>query len=89
MNQEKKHFRWIDEDIVLDFRLPVTLKNTIEEIEQADLDGNMGEYCVLSDIIDVLCKDYCAEGIFTREQWELVCQKFPYDIIKEDTYGNN
>lgn len=77
MNQREKRFKWINEDIVLDFRLPLTLRNTIEEIEQADLDGDEVEYDALSDIIDVLCKDYCAEGVFTKEQWDLVCRKFP------------
>lgn len=70
-------FRWIREDIVLDFPLPRTLQNDIKEAEELDLAGNI-EYACVADAIDVLCKDYVANGIFTKEQWDKVVEKYPY-----------
>lgn len=72
-----KKFRWINEDIVLDFKLPKLLQNTIIEAEEADLDNNAGEYDCIVDAIDVLCKEYYVTGTFTQQQWELVVQKYP------------
>ena len=48
-------FRWIREDIVIDFPLPKTLQNDIKEAEELDLAGNI-EYSCVADAIDVLCK---------------------------------
>lgn len=71
-------FRWIKTDIILDFDIPRTLANTIQEIEQADSNNDMVEYNILSDTIDVICKTYCTNRVITKKQWELVCEKFPY-----------
>ena len=70
-------FRWIREDIIIDFPLPPTLQNDIKEAEELDLAGNI-EYSCVADAIDVLCKDYVANGIFTKKQWETVVSKYPY-----------
>ena len=70
-------FRWIREDIVIDFPLPKTLQNDIKEAEELDLAGNI-EYSCVADAIDILCKDYVENGIFTKKQWEIVVSKYPY-----------
>ncbi len=70
-------FTWIDETIIVDFEIPKVLKNTIEEIEQADIMQNRAEYNILSDTIDVLCKNYCSAKILTQKQWDTICQKYP------------
>ena len=75
LNQRK--FRWINEDIVLDFKLPKVLQNTIVEAEEADLANDAAEYDYIVDAIDVLCKEYYVIGTFTQHQWDLVIQKYP------------
>lgn len=70
-------FTWIDEEIVLDFEVPKLLKNTIEEIEQADIMQDKAEYNILSDTIDVLSKNFCSAKILTQKQWDTICQKYP------------
>ena len=71
-------YRWINEDITLNFPLPTVLKNSIQEAEEADINDCIGEYNAIVDAIDILCKEYVAEHIFTHEQWDLVVQKYPY-----------
>lgn len=73
-----KSFRWIRSDLLLDFDIPKTLAQTIEEIELADANNDVIEYNILSDTIDVLCKSYCTNKVISREQWELICEKFPF-----------
>lgn len=73
----EKQFQWIDTSVVLDFAIPNTLKNTIKEIEQADIENNWAEYNILSDTIDVLCKNYYTGRVLTKEQWDIVCKKYP------------
>ena len=68
---------WIDNSVILDFEMPKVLKNTIIEIEEAYQNKDDIEYNILSDTLDVLCKHYCAEGILTKKQWDLVCQRYP------------
>lgn len=74
----KSKYHWINENILIDFELPTLLKNTIKEAEEADITNNVSEYEALSDIIDVICKGYCATGHMTHEQWNIVCQKYGY-----------
>lgn len=76
-NINEKNFRWIDTSIPLNFPLPTTLKNTMKEAEQADIEGDIIEYNILSDTLDVLCKNYCAERKMTKTQWDTVCHRFP------------
>lgn len=80
MDKNGKKFKWINEEIVLDFPLPKVLQNTIVEAEEADLANDAGEYLGIVDAIDVLCKEYVVEHIFTQEQWDLVVSKYPYDV---------
>lgn len=70
------HFRWIRNDIIIDFDLPKILRNTIEEAEELDRAGNI-EYSAVADMIDVLGKECCRAGQITKDQWNQLCRKYP------------
>lgn len=73
--EKKETFNFIREDVVIDFPLPKLLQNTIEEAEELDRKNNI-EYMCVADAIDVLCKNYVANGVMTMEQWDIVTWKY-------------
>lgn len=73
-----KSFNWINDDIKIDFSVSELLSNTMAEAEEADLNGNNGEYMVLSDMLDVYAKNAYSCGKITKEQWDRICQRYPY-----------
>ena len=54
-------FERINKESSLDFPMPPVLKNTILEIEEAILQQDDAEYHLLSDALDVLCKNLYSE----------------------------
>ena len=70
-----KH-NFINDDIIIDFPLPKLMRNTIKEAEELDAKNDLEFYCV-ADAIDVLAKQYVASGLWTQEQWDLICSKYP------------
>lgn len=76
VNQNKK-FRWIREEIVLDFDIPRVMQNEIAEAEQYDREGNLALYLAVADGLDVLAKSYYASGRISERQWVDVCNKYP------------
>ena len=49
-------FHWINDDIKIDFKISVAMKNTMEEAEQLDLEESP-EYAHVADILDVMGKE--------------------------------
>lgn len=66
----------INDEINITFELPEMLKNLIEEAEAADI-RNDGSYDNLADTIDILSKNYYADGIITLKQWEMIVRRYP------------
>lgn len=69
-------YHYINEDIKIDFPLPKVMFNTIKEAEELDLQ-NSSEYFAVAEAIDVLAKQYVASGMWTKAQWDLICNKYP------------
>lgn len=68
-------FRWIDDNYKINFEIPKLLKNTIEEAEELDYNGDM-EYFDVADTIDVICKNFVSAHIMTKEQWDIVTKRY-------------
>ncbi len=66
----------INDEIKITFELPEMLKNLIEEAEAADI-RNDGSYDNLADTIDILSKNYYADGKITLKQWEMIVRRYP------------
>lgn len=48
-------FHWINDNVKIDFKISVAMKNTMEEAEQLDLEESP-EYAHVADILDVMGK---------------------------------
>ena len=73
-----KSFNWVNDNIKIDFPISKVLANTMKEAEEADLNGDNGEYMCLSDMIDVCAKAAYTCGKLTKEQWDKLCERYPY-----------
>ncbi len=68
----------IDRDAKITFEIPELLRNAIEEAEKAYAEsGELGSYMNWAKTIDNICKLYYSEGIFTKQQWDMVTRKYP------------
>lgn len=71
---------YVREDVILDFKMPTILKNTIADVEEASMGEDTG-YDNWVDTLDYLCKELYVEGAITKEQWDLVMKRFPFPYI--------
>ncbi|MBQ9590761.1 MAG: hypothetical protein IJR29_11350 [Butyrivibrio sp.] len=71
-----KH-NYINDDIVIDFDVPMVLKNLMLDAEKADLEEDEGTYLNYADTIDVWAKNYYQDGELSNLQWELLCRRYP------------
>ena len=69
---------YINDAIQIDFPLSKTLKDLIREAEELDAKRDTEYFCVAS-MIDVIAKENVALGKLTRNQWDLLCEKYPQD----------
>ena len=60
-------FHWINDEVKIDFKVSVAMKNTMEEAEQLDLEENP-EYAAVADILDVMGKEAFVNKLITRKQ---------------------
>lgn len=74
--QINKKFRWINEDVIIDFPVPKTIQNAMQEAEELDLEGNI-EYTHVADILDVLSKGCVAVGKLSQKQWDKIVLRYP------------
>lgn len=67
------HF--INDDIIIDFKLPKLIQNVILELEELDKEE---DYCYFdySSALDNIAKSFYADGVLTKKQWELLAEKY-------------
>ena len=71
-------FRWVNDEIKIDFPVSKALKNTMEEAEQYDLENNISEYNAVQDMIELMGKEGYVTGMYTKEQWDRLYKRYPY-----------
>lgn len=69
-------YQWIDESIKIDFELPLVMINLILDLEKFDIEDKECAYINYFDLLDTDAKNAYQEGIITREQWNLLLQKY-------------
>lgn len=67
--------RWINDQIIIDFRIPNSLNEFIKDMEKMDEEDNWG-YVEYADTLDVMCKELYGSGYFTKEQWNVMMKKY-------------
>lgn len=72
-NQRK--YNWIDESIVIDFDMPLIMKNLILDMEKLDEEEDYGylNYC---EALDDLAKEAYVQGWLTKAQWDMLVRKY-------------
>ena len=71
----EQKFRWIDDSIKLDFKMPKIIEDLIKEVEQFDLDENYAYFSYI-EALDSLAKLLYIEGKMTVHQRELIYRRF-------------
>lgn len=66
---------WINEDIKIDFCLPIILKNEIEECERLAKENDY-EFFPCAYNLDAICKGLVGTGHLTQEQWDIICARY-------------
>ena len=74
----KKKFQWVNESVVIDFPVSKAMRNTMEEAEQYDIENNVSEYNAVSEMIELCGKEGFVNGLYTKEQWQKMCERYPY-----------
>lgn len=69
-------FKWVNDNYKIDFKLPKVLANTVKEAEELDLARDI-EYTCVADAIDVLGKEAYVNKLITKEQWDLLVNRYP------------
>lgn len=73
-------FHWINDDIEIDFPVSKTMRNTMDEAEELDLEQS-SEYAAVADILDVMGKEAFVNGLITKAQWDKICERYPYPYM--------
>lgn len=71
----EKMFNWIDESIVIDFPLPLPIKELIDEIEEHDKKNERGYYLSAVEWLDVYAKRWIGTGL-SQEQYDKLRYKY-------------
>ena len=75
MNETKKH-RWIDDSIIIDFKLQKVIQNLIKEIEYLDEIGDDILYDDRCDTLENITKDSVLGGYMTMSQRDKLLRKY-------------
>ncbi len=67
--------KYINHSIKIDFPLPKALKNLTAEAEELDEKEDI-EYICVADTIDVLAKEAYVNRLITKEQWNLLANRY-------------
>lgn len=70
----KKH-RWINDNIVIDFKLPEKVKMLMNDLERMDEEE---DYCYFdwAEHLECVTKEMYVIGKITKAQWDLICRKY-------------
>lgn len=75
MEKENKYHE-INDNEKINFTVPEPLLHLMEDAEEADM-RNDGSYDNLADTIDVWAKNYYADGILSKAQWDAIVRRYP------------
>ena len=72
--------KWIDDQIVIDFPVPSSIRQIISELEKYDKEEDVYFYFDRSEWLENATKDYVYERVLTEEQRELLIQKYSEEV---------
>ncbi|MGM9858890.1 MAG: hypothetical protein ACI311_06560 [Bacilli bacterium] len=73
---ENREYKYIDNDIEIDFTLSNTMDDLVKKAEEADLLEDYGLYMNIADAIDVQAKKEVTNHIITETEWKKICRRY-------------
>ena len=67
---------FINDEIKIDFAIPVNIQDFVEIAEKADKENDLGTYIAYADAIDIAAKNACVAGKLSQRQWNLLCMRY-------------
>lgn len=74
--QNKKIYNEINDQVKIDFEVPEPLFHLMEDAEVADMKKD-GSYDNYADAIDIWAKNYYADGVLSKKQWDTLVRRYP------------
>ena len=70
-----KKYHWVDDTIKIDFKLPKTVQQIVDELEEMDRDE---DWCYFDrcEFIENYTKDFVYSGELTMKQRDLLCARY-------------
>lgn len=69
---------FINDQYIIDFKVPSGLKPLIDELEEADRINDFGKYFVAADNLDPAAKAYYSMGRISKRDWDLLLKRYVY-----------
>ena len=76
MEKDGRKFQWIDDSVVIDFKLPNSVKLLIQEIEEADINNDYGTFMNKVDALEGITKDSIYNGAITSKQRDILLKRY-------------
>ena len=67
---------FINDEIKIDFAIPVNIQDFVEIAEKADKNNNIGDYMAYANNIDIAAKHCFMAGELSQKQWNLLCMRY-------------
>ncbi|MCR5608985.1 MAG: hypothetical protein K6G26_07980 [Lachnospiraceae bacterium] len=80
MKNDEIEFQWIAKEIDVShlmYKMPAYIKEMIDEIEKADLEGNVAVYAQVCDDLEIYTKLLVPE-VLTMHEWHMFCEKYSF-----------
>ena len=68
-------YRWIKDEIEINFVLPKSALFIISELEKMDVNEDYG-YFNYAEMLDHIAKEMVVQGELTQAQWDILCAKY-------------
>ena len=70
-----KNNDWIDESVIIDFKLPKSMLYLIEEIEKL-AEEESEAFFNYTEALDDGAKELVVKGVLTQKQWDILTRKY-------------
>ena len=71
----EKEYRWVNDEIKIDFELPAPIQEKVNELEQYDQEENY-LYFDACEVLEAYCKSWVWDGSITTEQYNKLCDRY-------------
>lgn len=78
-NSTENKCRWIVDDVKIDFPVPKTIQDKIDELERLDQENN-DLYFDNCEFLDDACKFLYLEGIISKKQWDTIVSRYDWRV---------